>query len=958
MSASTAPSTPAGLPRDSRQAVPPWVSLLVLDDERRVGQTAAELLLNRLAGRPASRLLLPTGATPLPMYAALRAHAAAGLLAARSATAFQLDEYRGLAAGDPHSYRAYLRRELSALGFGERHELAGDAADVAAECARYQALLDAAPIDLAVLGLGRDGHVAFDEPGSLAATAVREVALHGSTRADAARDFGGLDRVPERALTVGLRTLLAARELLVLVTGRAKAPALRRMLHEPPSPAFPASLLRSHPRLTVLCDRAAAAELPQSHHWDSDHVAVVLGHREPGNSEEHRISSESLQRLHRGERLARAVPTRAVLLTGYTSTGGRSEAEQMDMVWSVGDVPRVLEVAGRDTAENATRTLPLIVALGGIRRVTVVTSAWHLRAPYFFAPFRGFGLELSFRTEWRGGGWLRLLANELRLVPGAPAARRRAFAATRKHVELARPLERSVRRPTSDEVAEALRDPSVYGVAEVELRETHISWVYLAGERAYKLKKPVRLPFVDYGTEERRREMCEEEVRLNRRLAPDLYLGVRAVVPGPARFAFERADHPDAVEHVVEMRRFDERRTLAALVERGERPPMGPLAGVLARFHERTPAVAMDDAAGALRAALDENTATIRELAGRGEAWVVDAMDRFARSYLAAHGERIARRAAAGRVRDGHGDLRSDHVVLADGPVVVDCVEFAPHLRQVDTANDLSYLVMDLVARGAATSANELLDAYRSAGGDVGDDGLVAFFATYRALVAAKVAFLRGEPEQLAAAAAHLSLAQRFSWQARLPLVLVLCGVSASGKSYLARELAQRTGATVISSDELRKRRAGVAEGARLGPQHYTEEARERVYDELGELAARVLSKLGGVIVDATFHRRSQREAFAASLGETHPVFVQCRAAPDVLRRRAERRVHDPARVSDATVDVVERQLAESERFAESVATVDTDQPLAGVLDAVYAALDSAMRERPARDHRLGAIPG
>ena len=293
-----------------------------------------------------------------------------------------------------------------------------------------------------MLGLGRDGHVAFDEPGSPTATDVRDVALHETTRTDAAGDFGGLDRVPRRALTVGLRTLLSARELLVLVTGEGKAPALRAMLLDPPSPAFPASLLRSHPRLTVLCDRAAAARLPRGDHWDSDHVAVVLGHRQPGLSEEHRISSESLERLHRAERLARSVAVRAVLLTGYTSTGGLSEAEQMDAVWSVGDVPRVLEVAGRDTAENATRSLPLIMAMGGIRRVTVVTSAWHLRAPYFFAPYHRFGLELSFRTEWRGGGWPRMLANELSLLPAAPAGRRRALAAMRRHAELARPAGR------------------------------------------------------------------------------------------------------------------------------------------------------------------------------------------------------------------------------------------------------------------------------------------------------------------------------------------------------------------------------------------------------------------------------------------------------------------------------------------------------------------------------------
>jgi hypothetical protein len=159
-----------------------------------------------------------------------------------------------------------------------------------------------------------------------------------------------------------------------------------------------------------------------------DHVAIVLGHREPGISPEHRASHESFERLHRAAQLVRRVPTRAVILTGYTSTGGLTEAEQMALAWSSPDVPVLLEEAGRDTAENATRSLPLVLALGGIRRVSVVTSAWHLRAPYFFAPYDRFGLEVRRRREWRGGDFLRMTLDELRKAPRAPAERRRAWA--------------------------------------------------------------------------------------------------------------------------------------------------------------------------------------------------------------------------------------------------------------------------------------------------------------------------------------------------------------------------------------------------------------------------------------------------------------------------------------------------------------------------------------------------
>ena len=244
-----------------------------------------------------------------------------------------------------------------------------------------------------MLGLGRDAHVAFNEPGSRPGDGVRRVALTPRRSPRPRAGFGGAGRVPREALTVGLRTLLAARELLLLVTGAEKAEALRATLEGPVGPDAPASLLRDHPCLTVLCDRAAAARLRPTAGRDSDRVAVVLGHREPGISAEHRISAHSRARL-----AARGAPVprdavRAVVLTGYTHTGGLSEAEQMAREWPLADVPALLEVAGRNTAENASRSLPIVLALGGRARVTVVTSLWHVRAPYFFAPYRAFGLR-------------------------------------------------------------------------------------------------------------------------------------------------------------------------------------------------------------------------------------------------------------------------------------------------------------------------------------------------------------------------------------------------------------------------------------------------------------------------------------------------------------------------------------------------------------------------------------
>ena len=274
-------------------------------------------------------MILPTGHTPLGMYEALRADSADGSLPAEEATLFQLDEYAGLGPEDERSYRAYLRRELAGVRFRAICGLDGSAADPEGECARHQALLDEAPIDLVVLGIGRDGHVAFDEPGAPVEAGARLVRLHAATREDAAADFGGLAEVPGEALTVGLRTLLLARELLLLVSGEAKARALKAMLRAIRRPTVPR---RSYAtiRAEIVADLAAASLLRPQRSWSSKRAVVVPGHREPGVSAEHRISDESPARIDRAIDVCRADPPRAVILTGYTRTSERAVRGRAD----------------------------------------------------------------------------------------------------------------------------------------------------------------------------------------------------------------------------------------------------------------------------------------------------------------------------------------------------------------------------------------------------------------------------------------------------------------------------------------------------------------------------------------------------------------------------------------------------------------------------------------------------
>jgi aminoglycoside phosphotransferase family enzyme/predicted kinase len=496
--------------------------------------------------------------------------------------------------------------------------------------------------------------------------------------------------------------------------------------------------------------------------------------------------------------------------------------------------------------------------------------------------------------------------------------------------------------PTATALAEALTADEVH--------ETHISWVCLAGDRAYKLKKSVRLPFVDYGTPARRHAMCEEEVRLNRRLAPGRYLGIQAVVPTEDGVALAPAYAPDAIDYVVEMRRFDERRTLAWRVTHGGAPypALVAVGRRLAEFHATTPERDGGPSTLALRRALAENTDTLLSLAPDGEfLHRVIELARFTDAFLVArHGE-LEARAAAGRVRDGHGDLRAEHVLLEHGVEIIDCLEFDPSLRITDVGCDLAFLTMDLEALGSPFAAHAVLSAYRKAGGDPGDDELVAFFGVYRALVRAKVALVRaGEApdreRRLADARSRLALAERLAWRARRPGPIVVAGLSATGKTALAERLAARSGLAHLSSDAVRKQLLGIAPGARAAASAYAESFNRRTYAELARRAAGMLERDGGAIVDATFRNPADREAFGALLERA--TVVECRAPLAVRVERANARAHD---VSDADAGVVRDQRDDGGLLDDVAATrhivLRTDRDPEDVLDDLTAVLDARL---------------
>ncbi len=502
----------------------------------------------------------------------------------------------------------------------------------------------------------------------------------------------------------------------------------------------------------------------------------------------------------------------------------------------------------------------------------------------------------------------------------------------------------------SSEIVAAMLDPGFYSHAleRVELRETHISWVFLAGQLAYKVKKPLVLPFLDYGTLDRRLEMCREEVRLNRRLAPSYYLGVDSIVCRADGLQLVAGEQPDAVEYAVRMRRVPEERTLACLIERRALSggDVDAVAARIAGFHlatDEAPSESRDLAV--LLEPFQENLETLGNVGP--PALTPDrllAAERFTDAFLTARRDQIVARAAAGLVRDCHGDLRAEHVIV-DGDVdVFDCVEFNSSLRLIDVAADLAFLVMDFVRLGGEEFAERLITSYRRAGGDPGNDALLYFYASYRAWVRAKVTCLRaGELAERSSERedeqhhAHLlfELGHRLAWKARLPLVIAVCGVAASGKTALASRLGAVSGLPHLNSDVVRKRLAGLAPTQRAAPEHYTDEFTLRTYEELGRKAASEVERRGGAIVDATFHRADRRRAFTRGLGASSaPVlFAECQAPTEVLLTRGRARMAGTQGVSDADEGIVEAQLSDFESLDEVPAAsgteIRTDQPIA-----------------------------
>ena len=501
-----------------------------------------------------------------------------------------------------------------------------------------------------------------------------------------------------------------------------------------------------------------------------------------------------------------------------------------------------------------------------------------------------------------------------------------------------------------------LCDPLAYphGPESIELRQTHISYVFMAGDRVYKTKKPVNFGFIDQQAPEQRERFCHQEVRLNRRLTRDVYSDVVPVVRREdGSFAID-ADAPrdgdQVVEWAVKMRRLPDEATLDRLVAAGSAPGniVERLVRRLIAFHEAAALVKNDPtfAGGeAVRAWWRRESSEAEPfIGGTWSERDAASMHAFVERSLDAYAPLFDERLASGRVVEGHGDLQAKHVyVLGDGVddlQIVDCIEFTEwfHFRYLDAGYDIGFLAMDLEAMssdepGAAGLGDELAGRYIAAAGDETMGVLQPLHRTFRA-------FVRGKVESIGAAAAevpaaqqavlaasaerYFALAARYAARRRAPALVLLCGLSGTGKSTVAGTLAGRIGAAYVSSDAVRKQQAGIDPRSYLEENYrsglYAPKVTERTYEAMRERAAQQLAAGRCVVLDATHGSAADRAAaLAVARSSGVPSLIaELRLDDETARTRIEARLADPLHISDATWEVYERQREAFEPITRS----------------------------------------
>ncbi len=498
-------------------------------------------------------------------------------------------------------------------------------------------------------------------------------------------------------------------------------------------------------------------------------------------------------------------------------------------------------------------------------------------------------------------------------------------------------------------------------VSRIEVVETHISTVLLTGDYAYKIKKPVDFGFLDFTRLEDRRFYCEEEIRLNKRLAPTIYLEAVAItgtLENP-----QIGGEGEAIEYAVKMRQFDQSRLLDKLLaeKKVDADIIDKLADQIAHFHETIPCAAPESEFGKpekMFFPMQQNFDQLRPLITdsqqqaqlqRLEQWTKD-------RYEQLHAT-LAERKQNGFIRECHGDMHLGNITLEDHDIVIfDGIEFNDDFRWIDVISEIAFITMDLTDRGAGHFAQRLLNRYLENTGDYAGLQLLRFYQVYRAMVRAKVASLRlsqpglGEEERqriLQQYQSYADLAEQFTRPGK-PALYLMYGLSGSGKSSVSGELVEELGAIRIRSDKERKRLFGesAAEKGALNAGIYRPEATEKTYQRLLDLAAVIIESGFPVVVDATFLKQAQRQPFQHLAAQLEIPFrvIHVTAPLPTLLERVNKRSKEAGNISDATENVIMQQQMQAEPpgHDEPQTTIDTSHAID------YAQLGKALKESTA----------
>ena len=430
--------------------------------------------------------------------------------------------------------------------------------------------------------------------------------------------------------------------------------------------------------------------------------------------------------------------------------------------------------------------------------------------------------------------------------------------------------------------------------------ETHISYVLFDAGAAYKIKKAVRFPFLDFTTLAAREFFCREELRLNRRFAPSLYLGVVPITGTVGAPVIGGDGRP--IEFAVKMRAFDQDGLLSRVIARDELTTerIDALGAVVADFHAGAARAPSDSSFGRLERILED---ALENFVGLGRSREIDALREWTGREAARLQATFAARRRQGLVRECHGDLHLGNIALVDGAVTLfDCIEFNADMRWIDVMSDVAFLVMDLRDHHRPDLAARFLNGYLARTADYAGLDVLRFYVVYRAMVRAKIARLGTAGAEFQG---YVDLAARETVP-QAPALVITHGVSGSGKSTRAQALVER-GAIAIRSDVERRRL--------FGPGEYRADATQQTYDRLAMLARTILSAGYTVVVDATFLRREQRDLMRGVAGDLHVPFTiaDCSAPVAVLKDRVARRAARGDDVSEATLDVLAQQLATEE---------------------------------------------